>query len=155
MSAHTKTTTTTIEASAKEVWRVLDADFIKVSRWGPGVLSSGPNPATPYGVNGSAYGGRVCQVEGLGRTDERIVGYDGGSRSLRYTVEAEGFPAFIESLENTWTVTPSGSDRSIVETRLDVTIADSLSEQDARAAVDAVFGGLRAAESLRAFIERE
>ena len=155
MSVHRKTATLTIEASPEEVWRVLADDFVRVSEWGPGVLSSGPNPATPYGVNGSAAGGRVCMVEGLGKTDERIVGYDGVARSLRYTIQAEGFPSFIEGMENTWIVSPDGPDRSIVNTDLVVTIADSMPESEAAQTFAAMFAGAGGAiSSLKAFVEQ-
>lgn len=37
--------------------------------------TSATNPDTPNGFNGSPHGGRICDVDGLGTTDERITGY--------------------------------------------------------------------------------
>ena len=99
MSSHTRTSTTTVDASAEEVWSVIDSDFLKISEWGPGVTSSAANPATPDGLNGSAHGGRVCQVEGLGATDERIVAYDSGAGSAVTSLKT-----YIEQSE---TITPA------------------------------------------------
>lgn len=154
MSSHAHSNAATIEASADEVWRAIDVDFLEVAAWGPGVISSGPNPATPDGFNGSAHGGRVCEVEGLGATVERIVAYDGDLRTLTYSVEAEGFPPFIEALENTWTVRSDDSGRAVVETTIDVDISDTMSDAEAQAIVEAMASGPgTAVVNLKAHIE--
>ena len=75
MTEVTRTSTTTIAADAQAVWDELDANFLEISKWAGGVKSSVANPATPEGLNGSAHGGRVCEVAGVGTTDERIIGY--------------------------------------------------------------------------------
>jgi hypothetical protein len=67
MEPQTDTTTVTIEASADSVWRLLADDFLENAAWAPGVISSAQNPATPDGVNGSRFGGRVSEIEGLGQ----------------------------------------------------------------------------------------
>lgn len=154
MEPRTLTSTVSIEADAGEVWRVLADEFIDVAAWGPGVNSSGPNPDTPEGLNGSRYGGRVCEVEGLGTTNERLVDYDEDVRTLSYTVTAENLPAFIEKLQNTWTVTANGTDQINVDTQLEVTIADSMSESQADDIVNTMFAGAASAStSLKTYIE--
>lgn len=154
MEPRTLTATVTIDTDANEVWRVLADDFIDVAAWGPGVISSGPNPDTPEGLNGSRYGGRVCNVEGLGTTDERLVAYDNNEKTLSYTVTAENLPPFIEKLQNTWTVTPVGPDQSNVDTELQVTIADSKSPAEADQIVNTMFAGAgNASTNLKTFIE--
>ena len=156
MEPRTLTSTVSIEADADEVWRVLADEFIDVAAWGPGVNSSGPNPDTPEGLNGSRYGGRVCDVEGLGTTNERLVTYDDQVRTLSYTVTAENLPPFIERLQNTWTVTPDGADRSNVDTQLEVTIANSMSESEADDIVNTMFAGAGGASTnLKTYIESD
>ena len=49
-------------------------------------------------------GGRVCQVVGLGQTDERIVAFDPETRTLSYTLQAEKLPPALSRMQNTWTV---------------------------------------------------
>lgn len=147
--------TISIDAEAREVWRVLSAEFLDVAAWVPGVNSSGPNPQTPNGINGSLYGGRVCDVEGLGKTDERIVAYDSQARMLSYTVEAENLPPFIEKLQNTLTVTANGTKRCNVDVQMEITITDSMSDnEEANTVVEAMFAAVRAAAAgLKTYIE--
>jgi hypothetical protein len=118
MTEVTRTSTTTIAADAQTVWNELDTNFLEISQWAGGVKSSAANPATPEGLNGSAHGGRVCEVAGVGTTDERIIRYDAEARTLTYAIRAEGLPFFVDHLENTWSVRPDGPDRSAVDVRL-------------------------------------
>ena len=60
----------------------------------------------------------MCDVAGVGTTDERIIGYDAETRTLTYAVRAEGLPFFVDRLENTWTVRADGPDRAAVDVRL-------------------------------------
>ena len=75
-------------------------------------------PCNPVGLNGSAFGGRICDVDGIGATDERITNFDADARTLTYSVRAEGLPFFVEGLQNTWTVRPDGHDRSMVDVEM-------------------------------------
>lgn len=84
MEPRTDTSTASINADAREVWRVLADDFLDNAAWAPGVLSSGPNPETPDGINGSRYGGRLSDIEGLGKADVRLVDYDAQARMPSY-----------------------------------------------------------------------
>lgn len=118
MTRVTRQSTTTIAASPDTVWEELDTNFLDISKWAGGVRSSVANPATPEGVNGSAHGGRICDVAGVGTTDERIIGYDADRRTLTYSVQAEGLPFFVERLENTWTVRPDGIDGATVDVQM-------------------------------------
>lgn len=118
MTTITKTSTTTIDAEADAVWQELDKNFLEIAEWAGGVNSSTVNPATPTGVNGSPFGGRICDVDGVGETDERITSYDADSRTLTYTVRAKGMPFFVEGLQNTWTVTPNGPNQSTVDVKI-------------------------------------
>ena len=155
MTPRIDTSTISIDADAQEVWRVLADEFLDNAAWAPGVISSEPNPETPDGINGSRYGGRVSDIEGLGKADVRLVAYDAQARTLTYTLEAENVPPFIEKLQNTWTVTPSGADGSTVDMELEVTIADSMAEnEEANKVVNGMFaqaGG--ASTGLKTYIE--
>lgn len=117
MSTVTKTSSTPIAASAEQVWKTLSADFLDISDWAGGVKTSSANPATPDGFNGSPYGGRICDIEGLGLTDERIIAFDADAQTLTYNVSAKGLPFFLDTLQNTWTVRPDG-DSSVVDVQM-------------------------------------
>ena len=118
MSTVTKTSTTSIAASPEDVWNEIGGNFLGIYKWAGGVKSSVANPATPSGLNGSTVGGRVCDIDGMGKTDERITRYDAAARTLTYSVKAEGMPFFVEGLENTWTVKPDGADGALVEVEI-------------------------------------
>jgi hypothetical protein len=157
MEPQTSSLTITIDASAAEVWRVLADEFVDIAAWSPGVKSSGPNPATPDGINGSRYGGRVADIEGLGHTDVRITAYDAQNLTLSYTVEAENIPAFIERITNTWTVTADGPNSSSIQAVVGITIAESMStNEQANTAVEAMLAaGTGASSNLKTYIESD
>jgi hypothetical protein len=115
MTTVTRTSTTPIDASPEKVWKELDAGFLDISAWAGGVRSSVANPATPDGSNGSTYGGRICDVAGVGETDERLIAFDAEARTMTYSVRAAGLPFFVDRLENTWTVNDDGPAGSRVD----------------------------------------
>jgi hypothetical protein len=115
MTTVTRTSTTRMKASPEAVWKELDAGFLDISAWAGGVRSSVANPATPEGSNGSTYGGRICDIDGVGETDERLVAFDAQARTMTYSVRAAGLPFFVDRLENTWTVKDDGPDGARVE----------------------------------------
>ncbi|MGK0227015.1 MAG: hypothetical protein ACI8XD_001837 [Thermoproteota archaeon] len=157
MEPRTATSTITVKAAATEVWSLLADEFIDIAAWSPGVNSSGPNPATPDGVNGSRYGGRVADIEGLGHTDVRLTAYDAQTRTLTYTVQAENIPPFIKKLTNTWTITADGAERSTIDAEVGITIAASMSDNEqANKAVDSMLAaGTGASTNLKTYIESD
>jgi len=118
MATIEKSASTTVSTSAADVWRILADEFVEISRWADSVLSSGANPDALEGPAGSPVGGRVCDVKGIGLTDERIVTFDEQNGALGYSVRAAGLPSFIASMTNTWTVVPDGPGRSRVGVRI-------------------------------------
>ena len=118
MTTVTRASTTAIAASPETVWSELDTGFIDIAAWAGGVRSSIANPATPDGLHGSAHGGRICDVEGVGETDERLVAFDAEARTLTYSVQAEGLPFFVERLQNTWTVRDDGHGGATIDVEI-------------------------------------
>jgi len=110
------TVTDTVAASPEVIWSILSDDFLHVSTWARGVNTSVANPKTPTGINGSPHGGRVCEVDGLGITDERITAYDAAQHTLSYSVAAQKKPFFVEALGSTWSVQPGVDANSAVAT---------------------------------------
>jgi hypothetical protein len=157
MEPQTSSSTITIDANAAEVWTVLADEFVDIAAWSPGVKSSGPNPATPDGINGSRYGGRVAEIEGLGHTDVRISAYDAQNLTLSYTVEAENIPAFIERITNTWTVTADGPNSCSLQAVVGIAVAESMSSNEqANTAVEAMLAaGTGASSNLKTYIESD
>jgi hypothetical protein len=113
-----KSSITTIATPPEAVWAQLDERFADIYLWAGGVTSSKANPAAPSGLNGSSYGGRICDIEGVGVTDERIVAFDAAERTLTYSVQADGLPFFVTGLQNTWTVRSDGGTGSEVSVEM-------------------------------------
>jgi hypothetical protein len=155
MKPQTSSSTITIDASAAQVWRVVADEFVDIAAWSPGVKSSGSNPATPNGVNGSRHGGRVADIEGLGLADVRITAYDAEAMTLSYTVEAENIPAFVHKITNTWTVTTSGPDSCRLEAMVGVTIDEAMStnEQVKKVVQKMLATGTGASSDLKNYVE--
>jgi hypothetical protein len=155
MKPQTSSSTVTIDASAAQVWRVVADEFVDIAAWSPGVKSSGPNPATPNGVNSSRHGGRVADIEGLGLADVRITAYDAEAMTLSYTVEAENIPAFVHKITNTWTVTTSGQDSCRLEAMVGVTIDEAMStnEQVKKVVEKMLATGTGASSDLKNYVE--
>jgi hypothetical protein len=93
-----------VNAPADKIWAQLADNFLNVSDWAGGVNTSVANPATPTGFNGSPHGGRICDVDGMGVTDERVVGYDATNKMISYTISSRKIPFFVETMTSTWTV---------------------------------------------------
>lgn len=118
MTTVRKSSTTMIASPPEMVWAQLDAQFLDISAWAGGVKSSQANPATPRGINGSTHGGRICDVDGVGLTDERIVAFNAVDHTLTYSVHSDGLPFFVTGLQNTWTVRPDGATGSVVDVEM-------------------------------------
>jgi hypothetical protein len=116
----TRTATDVVAASPSSIWRTLSDGFLDISQWAGGVTTSTANAATPTGFNGSPHGGRVCDVDGIGITDERIVAYDASQRTLTYSISAKKIPFFVESMTSTWSVL-AGPDESHSNVALTIT----------------------------------
>jgi hypothetical protein len=113
-----KSSTTKIATTPEVVWAELNENFADISNWAGGVKSSKANPETPNGLNGSKYGGRICDIEGVGETDERVVDFDAAKRTLTYSVKAAGLPFFVTGLQNSWTVRSDGQTGSEVSVEM-------------------------------------
>jgi len=63
-----------INAPAEKVWDIVGHNFAKIGNWDASVSSSIVSSDLPK-VNGSPYGGRVCETS-FGRINEKFTAYD-------------------------------------------------------------------------------
>lgn len=105
-----------VNASADRIWEIMVDEFTDVAAWASGLASSRPNPRAP-GSDGTPEG-RVCEVPGLGFTDERFTVFDPAGRTFGYSVDAEKVPSFLSGMTNVWTLRPLGPERTEVTQRL-------------------------------------
>lgn len=97
----------TINASTKELWRILADDYDKIGEWTTTVQLSTPNPDVPEGE------GRVCSTA-LGHVKETITHKDEQKHAFTYAVTAENAPFFLDGIDNTWNVEAVGNNQSLV-----------------------------------------
>jgi hypothetical protein len=63
-------------------------------------------------------GGRICDVAGVGGTDERVIAFAAEARMMAYSVRASGVPFFVDRLENTWPVSDDGHGGASVDVEI-------------------------------------
>ena len=107
---------TTVTAAAEQVWKILGDDFNDISEWSSFVVESNANPDLAPG------GGRVCNVDGFGKSVETITKFDDQQRKLAFTFEGEKIPFFVRNVENSWSVEPNGDNQSVVQVDVEVTM---------------------------------
>ncbi|WP_420630684.1 SRPBCC family protein [Candidatus Leptofilum sp.] len=110
------TRATTVNVSADKVWKILGTDFNNISEWASVVLDSEAIPDMPTGS------GRICNVKGIGNTLEKLTSFDDDQRKFSFTFENSKIPFFVRKIENTWSVTPKGSDQATVQVNADVNL---------------------------------
>ncbi|MBV7337438.1 SRPBCC family protein [Chloroflexi bacterium TSY] len=106
----------TVNASAEKVWNILGTDFNNISEWASFVIDSKAIPDMPPGS------GRVCQVRGAGEVKETIYKYDEDGRTLAFILEGKKIPFFMQKIDNTWSVTPIGDNRSELQVNVDLAV---------------------------------
>ena len=121
MATIEKRASTIVNVSPAAAWSILADEFVDISRWAGGVLSSKVNPNAGEGPGGSPVGGRICDVKGLGLTDERIVTFEPEQGVIGYSFAAKGLPSFVTAMRNTWTVVPHGPGGARIDMRIDAT----------------------------------
>ena len=63
---------------------------------------------------------RTCDIQGMGRIREQLLGFDPEHFTLEYEV-VEGFPFFVERGANRWTLTSEGSHTTTVRSVATIT----------------------------------
>ena len=111
-------TEATIHATVEELWQILSGGFTDVETWASLVTWSEPNPQATEVLDGAPTGGRLCDVPGFGRTDERIIRFDVESHTIGYNVTAEKIPGFVSNLQNIWNLREAGPEAARVSSNL-------------------------------------
>lgn len=91
----------TINKPAEEAWDVLGNQFTETHKWARG-LDHVEGSGQPK-FEGASCSNRTCEVPGFGTIQEEIKKFDAQNHILQYEV-LEGFPGFITSAINTWTL---------------------------------------------------
>jgi len=109
---------TTIDATVEELWQILSGAFNDVGTWASGVNWSKPNSQATEVLDGAPTGGRICDVPGFGRTDERIIRFDVESHTIGYNATSEKIPGFVSNLQNIWNLRETGPEATRVSSNL-------------------------------------
>lgn len=90
-----------IDQSIEQVWGILGNQFTDAYKWARG-LDHSEGHGTPT-FEGASCSNRTCEVPGFGTIQEVIRKFDTKNYVLAYEV-SEGFPDFISSAINTWSL---------------------------------------------------
>ncbi len=94
-----------VKRPVDEVWEVLGNQFADAYKWARGLdYSKGHGEAR---FDGAPVNNRTCEVQGFGQIEEELKRFDARNYVLSYEV-TDGFPGFIDSAINTWTLTSHG-----------------------------------------------
>ena len=93
-----------VNKPAAEVWSVLGDQFGEAYLWAQGLYHSKSLGAPK--IEGAHCSDRVCDTS-FGKIKEEIRVYDADNYRLSYAV-LEGFPSFVASGVNNWSLTPMG-----------------------------------------------
>ena len=95
-----------INRPVDEVWEVLGNQFADAYKWARGLNHSEGHGKQSFG--NATFDHRTCEVDGFGKIQEVLKRFDPENYVLTYEV-AEGFPGFISSAVNTWSLSEEGS----------------------------------------------
>ena len=107
-----------INTSAEKVWDILGTNFLTISEWGGGILSSVRNPNVPVNFEGAPAGGRVCDVKGLGKINETILHFSNDKREITWSAESPKIPGFVKGLQNAFYIEDLGGNKCKVTSNL-------------------------------------
>lgn len=103
--------TFTVDKPIEAVWDVLGNDYGNACKWGTGLYHS-EGKGTPT-LPGAEFDQRYCETN-VGNITERILVFDPNNYKLQYEV-IDGFPGFVKSGINTWTLRTLGRNKTEVE----------------------------------------
>jgi hypothetical protein len=101
-----------INAPADRVWDIVGHNFAKIGNWDGSVSSSIVNNSFPK-VNGSPYGGRVCETS-FGTINEKFTAYD--EKGMTFSFQGDITSPVFSNVLNTVTVIPVNANKSRVIT---------------------------------------
>jgi len=99
-----------INVPAEKVWAIVGQNFAKIGEWDGTVSSSKINNDFPK-VNGSPYGGRVCETS-FGTINEKFITYDDNKMTFSFQGDIKS-PVFSNVL-NTVTVVSINANKSSI-----------------------------------------
>lgn len=95
-----------IDKPIDDVWDVLGNQFSSAYKWARGLDHSTGHGKPRF--SGAEHSNRTCEVSGFGTIQEEIRKYDANNHILAYEV-TKGFPGFITSAVNTWSLSKAGN----------------------------------------------
>ncbi len=101
-------TETVIDKPAATVWEVVGIQFGDAHLWASALNHSFGHGAA---IDGSVCEARTCDVQGMGRINEKLRLFDPANFTLAYEV-TEGFPFFVTRGLNRWQLLPEGNNRA-------------------------------------------
>ena len=107
-----------ISTSADKVWEILGPNFLSISQWGTGILSSVNNPEAKVKFEKAPAGGRFCEVKGFGEFEELILHYSHEEKEITWSADSPKIPSFVKGLQNAFKIEKVNEDKCIISSNL-------------------------------------
>tara|TARA_B110000211_G_C14056203_1_gene543489 strand:+ start:1518 stop:1997 length:480 start_codon:yes stop_codon:yes gene_type:complete len=103
----------TINASAEKVWNIIGLNFADVGKWDGAVSKSIINKQATI-VNGSPYGGRICETS-FGKISEKFTAYDEAGMTFSFQGDIKS-PIFSNVISTNTVVTIDENTTKVIAT---------------------------------------
>lgn len=107
-----------INASPDKVWEILGPNFLSISQWGTGILSSVNNPDADIKFENAPAGGRFCEVKGFGKFEETILHYSHNEKEITWSADSPKIPGFVNGLQNAFKIQTVDDGTSLISSNL-------------------------------------
>lgn len=107
-----------INASSEKVWEILGPNFLSISKWGTGILSSVNNPQAEIKFMNAPAGGRFCEVKGIGKIEEIILHYSHDDKEITWSAYSPKIPGFVHGLQNAFKIEKINEEKCVINANL-------------------------------------
>lgn len=107
-----------INKNIEKSWQVLGHEFADVHKWASLVNHSA---GTGSSFNGASCSERGCDIQGMGKTKEKLIHYSDEDHLVSYTVP-EGMPSMVKEATNSWKLTSLSAEKTRLDMQMDITM---------------------------------
>jgi hypothetical protein len=120
------TTSRTMNTSRDKIWDALANQFLDISAWASGILSSKNDSTLIKKFSDAPSGGRICNIKGVGDFYEEIIKFNSEEFEIAWTAKSDKLPFFVSGLQNEFHISQSENGEVIVTSNLSANLSGLL-----------------------------